>query len=288
VAEGLEAAGAHGRSDPVSPHGDVVRAAGGVVRRVGPDGPEVLLVHRPRYDDWTLPKGKSAAGETDEQTALREVEEETGLSCSLGVELPSTHYDDSRGRPKVVRYWTMRPERGEFEPHHEVDAISWLAARAAAEKLSYERDLEVLDAVPVPLLVIRHASAGDRDEWDADDARRPLDERGRRQANALVDQLAPFEIGRIVSSPFDRCVETVEPLARARGLEAELSDVLAEGTDPERVRSFLLGLDGTATAVCGHGPELVPLLGKTKKGATVAVEVANGELVELGRLPPPE
>jgi 8-oxo-(d)GTP phosphatase len=271
----------------VSPGGDVVRAAGGVVRRLGPEGPEVLLVHRPRYDDWTFPKGKSAPGETDEETALREVEEETGLTCSLGVELPSTRYRDGRGREKVVRYWTMRPEGGSFTPHDEVDAISWLPERAAREKLSYQRDREVLDAVPPPVLVNRHALAGDADEWDADDARRPLDERGRRQANALVDQLAPFEIERIVSSPFDRCVQTVEPLARARGLEVELTDELAEGAGPERVRSLLLGLDGTATAVCGHGPELVPLFGKMKKGATAAVEVGDGKLVELGRMPPP-
>lgn len=259
-----------------------------MVRRLGPEGPEVLLVHRPRYDDWTFPKGKAAPGETDEETALREVEEETGLTCSLGVELPSTRYRDARGRSKVVRYWTMRPEHGEFTLHDEVDAISWLSAPEAGEKLSYERDLEVLGAVPAPLLVNRHASAGDSDKWAGDDALRPLDERGRRQATALVDQLARFEIGRIVSSPFDRCVQTMEPLARARGLEVELSDDLAEGAGPERVRSLLLGLDGTAAALCGHGPELVPLFGKTKKGATVAVEVGDGKLVELGRLRPPE
>jgi 8-oxo-dGTP pyrophosphatase MutT (NUDIX family)/phosphohistidine phosphatase SixA len=266
--------------------GELVRAAGGVLRRVGPNGIEVLLVHRPRYDDWTFPKGKAHAGETAEETAVREVAEETGLRANLGIELPSVHYRDRHRRPKVVRYWTMRPDSGSFEPHDEVDEIKWVPAAAAGSELSYERDAEVLRALPPPLLVVRHGSAGDRDEWDADDARRPLDERGRRQAEALVEQLAGFEVDRIVSSPFDRCVQTVEPLAGTRKLELEVSEDLAEGVGPERVRALLLNLTGEATVVCGHGPELVPLLGKTKKGATVVVEAVGESLTEIGRLPP--
>ena len=210
---------------------------GGVVRRVGPSGVEVLLVHRPRYDDWTFPKGKAQPGETDEETAVREVAEETGITARLGAELPTTQYRDSRGRPKVVRYWTMRPESGSFEPHDEVDEIKWLPIADAAEELSYDRDREVLEALPPPLLVLRHTSAGNSEDWPGDDARRPLDERGRRQAEELVGQLGPYAIERIVSSPFDRCVESVEPIARARGLELETSDDLAEGADLARVRS---------------------------------------------------
>jgi 8-oxo-(d)GTP phosphatase len=267
---------------------ELVRAAGGVLRRVGPEGVEVLLVHRPRYDDWTFPKGKAHRGESDEETALREVEEETGTRARLGVALPSSQYRDSHGRLKVVRYWTMRPESGSFEPHREVDEIKWLPAADAESQLSYDRDVEVLRAVPPPLLVVRHASAGERDEWDRDDARRPLDKRGRGQAQALVGQLAGFELDRIVSSPFDRCVQTVEPLARARGLELETADELAEGADLERVHDLLLGLAGQAALVCGHGPELDPLFGRVKKGATVVVEPTDNGLVELGRLPPPE
>jgi 8-oxo-dGTP diphosphatase len=267
---------------------ELVRAAGGVVRRADPRGPQVLLVHRPRYDDWTFPKGKAHPGESAEETALREVAEETGFQCVLGQELPSTRYRDSRGRRKVVRYWTMRVVSGSFEPHAEVDEIRWVTHDAAEETLSYARDLDVLRATPPPLLVNRHASAGDSAQWVGDDSIRPLDDRGRRQAALLVEQLAPFRIERILSSPFTRCVQTVEPLAEARGLEAELTDDLAEGAGPKCVRTLLLELDGTATAVCGHGPELVPLFGKTKKGATVIVEAADGELGELGRLPPPE
>ena len=264
-----------------------VRAAGGVVRRAGPKGEEVLLVHRPRYGDWSFPKGKADKGETDEETALREVEEETGFTCVLGHELPSTTYRDSAGRPKVVRYWTMRVVFGSFEPHKEVDAIRWERPVDAAKLLSYDRDLEVLLAVRPPLLVIRHASAGHRGDWRGDDSKRPLDERGRRQAAAFVDQLAPFAIERIISSPFVRCVQSVEPLAAARGLEVEVVQDVAEGVDLKRVRALLAELAGTATAACGHGPEIHPIFGKTKKGATIVVEVANGVPGELGRLPPP-
>jgi 8-oxo-(d)GTP phosphatase len=265
---------------------ELVRAAGGVVRRVGTSGIEVLLVHRPRYDDWSFPKGKAHPGETDEETAVREVAEETGITARLGVELPTTQYRDSRGRPKVVRYWTMQPESGSFEPHDEVDEIKWVPIDEAESELSYERDRELLEALRPPLLVLRHASAGDSENWAGADADRPLDEGGRRQAEELVEQLAPYVIKRIVSSPFIRCVETVVPLARARGLEVETSDDLAEGADPARVRRLLLGLEAEAL-VCAHRPELEPLFRKVKKGATVAVEVGEDDLLELGRLPPP-
>jgi 8-oxo-dGTP diphosphatase len=124
-----------------------VRAAGGVVhRRDANGGLEVLLVHRPRYDDWTIPKGKLLPGERDEEGALREVEEETGLRCELGRELPASRYCDQRGRPKVVRYWSLRPLDGAFEPHAEVDDVRWLPVAAAERRLTYERDRDVLRA----------------------------------------------------------------------------------------------------------------------------------------------
>lgn len=123
-----------------------VRAAGGVVWRGDGAGVEILLVHRPRYDDWSMPKGKRDAGETDELCALREVEEETGLRCEPGQELPSVRYVDHRGRDKVVRWWAMRVVDGAFEPNDEVDEVRWLPAAQARAQLSYDRDRDVLDA----------------------------------------------------------------------------------------------------------------------------------------------
>jgi 8-oxo-dGTP diphosphatase len=125
----------------------LVRAGGGVLWQNGPLGEaEVLVVHRPKYDDWTFPKGKQDAGESDEETALREVEEETGFRCTLGPELASTSYIDRKGRPKAVRYWVMTIESGSFVPSDEVDEIRWVTPAQARWLLSYDRDRDVLDA----------------------------------------------------------------------------------------------------------------------------------------------
>ena len=124
---------------------EVIRAAGGVVWRTRPDGSvEVLVVHRPHYDDWSLPKGKADPGEDDESCALREVEEETGLRCRLGVELASTSYLDRKGRPKVVRYWAMTRESGAVVAANEVDEARWVGIEEAQALLSYPRDRQVL------------------------------------------------------------------------------------------------------------------------------------------------
>ncbi len=127
---------------------DPVRAAGGLVRRGEPDGSiRYALVHRPRYDDWSFPKGKVHEGESDEVAALREVEEEAGLRCELERELPSVEYRDRHGRPKVVRYWMMRPIGGSFRPNAEVDELRWALPDEALALLAYDRDRELLRSV---------------------------------------------------------------------------------------------------------------------------------------------
>jgi 8-oxo-dGTP pyrophosphatase MutT (NUDIX family) len=130
---------------PAVPIG-VVRAAGGIVTRAGAGGqPEILLVHRPKYDDWTLPKGKAERGESDEACALREVEEETGLACELGDEVAVVEYEDATGRPKRVRYFAMTPPLGaQAAPQNEVDAVLWVTLEQALKTLSYDRDARVV------------------------------------------------------------------------------------------------------------------------------------------------
>jgi 8-oxo-dGTP pyrophosphatase MutT (NUDIX family) len=140
MAGGLEASAAHGVT--------VVRAAGGLVRRAGAAGLEVLLVHRPAYDDWTFPKGKADDGESDEDCALREVWEETGLRCALEDDAGATEYVDAKGRPKQVRWWLMRTlEDAAFEPNDEVDELRWVGLDDAGHLLTYERDAELLARV---------------------------------------------------------------------------------------------------------------------------------------------
>jgi 8-oxo-dGTP diphosphatase len=130
----------------MDPEAAEVKASGGVVWRRGRDGPEVVLVHRPRYDDWSLPKGKLDAGETWEAAALREVAEEVGLRCRLGDELPPVRYRDNKGRDKAVRYWLMEPEddAAAFTPNDEVDEMRWIERAGAAALLSYPRDAELV------------------------------------------------------------------------------------------------------------------------------------------------
>lgn len=133
------------------PPGAVLAAGGVVWRKVAGGQVEILLVHRPRYDDWTLPKGKLDPGETHEQAARREVEEETGLRCTPGSELPPTSYRDRRGRPKTVRYWAMTPTAGRFRPNDEVDEVRWLQPAEASALLTYGRDAQTVDALVTAL-----------------------------------------------------------------------------------------------------------------------------------------
>ncbi len=257
-------------------------------------------MHRPKYDDWSLPKGKNEPDESDEACALREVREETGLACDLGPHLGDIFYTDQRGRPKAVRFWAMRPTGGAFVPGDEVDEVKWLPVPDALGAVSRRQDADVIGLLaqhirdPATILMVRHATAGERSAWAGDDRLRPLDERGRQQAQALVEQLSEYPVTRVLSSPYVRCVQSVEPLARARGLVVEETARLAEG-HAEQTVSLIGELHGT-TVLCTHGDVVPAVLDailpgdghqQSKKGSTWVLEVAGPD-VAVGRyLPPP-
>lgn len=241
---------------------EVVRAAGGVVWRTFRGRPQVLIVHRPAYDDWSLPKGKLDSGETEAQAAVREVEEEASVTCSLGRDLGTIAYVDSMGRPKTVRFWQMQVRAGKAEPANEVDEVRWVTFDEAAGRLSYLREREVLrrfQLPPVPgepaiVHLIRHAKAGDRTLWSLPDDQRPLSDPGLRQAEDIADGLGDRPLAKLVSSPFLRCTQTLEPLAHRRDMGIETADALAEGADASEALAWLAGAASSGSfAASTHG-----------------------------------
>ena len=246
-----------------------IRAGGGVLRRRGRLGPEFALVHRPRYDDWTFPKGKAEDGESDEENAEREVREETGFRCERGPEVATIDYLDHLDRPKTVRYWLMYPAGGAFAPNAEVDELRWVDAPTAAALLTYDHDRGVLDAArsfDQPVYLVRHAKAGDRDAWIEDDVLRPLSRRGKAQAEGLVTLFRELEVDHLLSGPAVRCVQTVRPLALARSITIEERDELAEGAPTESALSLVRSRGG-AVVICSHG-DVIPaiVLGLAERG----------------------
>jgi 8-oxo-dGTP diphosphatase len=285
--------------------GGVVRAAGGVI--MSGDGEErlVVLVHRPRYDDWSFPKGKLNDGEPEEAAALREVWEETGMRCRMGSPVGAVTYADRNGRPKVVRYWTMTPDEGVFVPGEEVDELRWTTPAEAEALLTYPHDRALLHAAVglrahSPIYVVRHAKAGRRQLWTARDEDRPLTRRGRRQARRLVERFQGLDIAGIFSSPFVRCVQTVEPLARSRGLEVAAVHALAEGVDIGDAVAFVRGLEEGPIVICGHGREIAALVAASEaegadlsrvrglaKGSVWVLERHERRIVSARYLPAP-
>ena len=268
-----------------------VRAAGGIVLRgEGPDR-SVALVHRPRYDDWSFPKGRLDADEDEATAALREVEEETGLRCRLGPSVGAVTYRDRRGRAKVVRYFRMDADGGGFTPNREVDELRWMPIEDAARLLSYAHDRsllrQVLAGLPASALyVIRHAKAGIRAAWSGPDEERPLTRRGRKQARRLVERFQGLDIQRILSSPFVRCMQTVEPLAEARGLPVEVAAELREGASVDELLRGLATFGDRPMVVCGHGTEIRSMIDRLEAGgATIegARGIAKGSVWVLDR-----
>jgi 8-oxo-(d)GTP phosphatase len=259
-----------------------VRAAGGVLWRPGGDAVEVAVVHRPRYDDWSLPKGKLDAGELEVEAAARELREETGWSGVVGRSLGRSRYEvlaDGVPVPKSVHWWAVRATAGAFTPSDEVDELRWLPPEDAAALVTRPDDAVVLDrftAAPADtrtLLLVRHGSAGSRDDWDGDDDLRPLDDRGAAQAAALARVLPLYGADLLVSAPLERCTATLRPAAEATGLDLRVEDALAGRcwtADPPGTLAVLRRLlrSGTAAA-CTQGEVLPEAVLRLAEGSSV-------------------
>jgi 8-oxo-dGTP diphosphatase len=294
-----------------------IEAAGAVLWRHGPGGAEVLLIHRPKRDDWSLAKGKQEPGEHIAATAVREVTEETGLRPVLGRRLRTVRYEVN-GVPKRVHYWAAaRPAPGgpSFVPNPEVDRVEWLPLPQARERLSYPHDAGVLDDFAewpretVPLILLRHASAGNKGDWPGDDLLRPLDEQGQADARTLAALLDCYAPRRVVSSPAKRCVDTVAPYAARIGATIETDAALGPpGRTPDQSSSRTssgdpaasiarVTADGVPAVVCTHRENIAGLLAAAcqqfaaapppdpslAKGGFWVLQIGDGKLVGLER-----
>lgn len=272
---------------------------------------EVACIHRPRYDDWSLAKGKVDPGESLVGTAVREIKEETGFDVRLGKLLGKTVYP-VKDTTKVVYYWTGEVVGGEFEANEEVDEIRWLPLSEAKETMSYDLDRQVLQKAEkrfgLPstsrILYVRHARAHDREKWSGDDNLRPLDKKGRRQSEMLVPLLAPFHPDRIYSAGPDRCQTTVAPLADELNLPVQVDERfgdeawLSDMVDAQKAFREVVE-QGGVSVICAQGdviPNMIAWLSatgrlpidaeiKAKKGSVWVLSFNDGQLTGADYLP---
>jgi 8-oxo-dGTP diphosphatase len=281
----------------------IVYAAGAVLWRPACENAalEISVIHRPRYNDWSLPKGKVDPGETAPVAAVREVFEETGHHCALGRRLVAVSYPIEQGDKKVY-YWAARSTGGEFAPGKEVDELVWLPVAEAMKKLDYEQDRKVLrrfakqPADTRTVLVVRHGTAGRKSRFSGDDTQRPLDKRGRAQAEALVAQLLAFGATDVYAADRVRCHQTVEPLAAELGVPIQNEPTLTEeayAKNPKRARHRVLEIAAqTGTPViCSQGKVIPDLINwwcerdevhadksRNRKGSTWVLSLSAGRL----------
>ena len=293
-------------STPAATTGNkLVPAAGAVLWCRGEDASavtEVAVIHRPRYDDWSLPKGKLDLGETEPVAAVREVHEETGYTAQLGRRLGSISYDIPQGT-KRVWYWAARATGGDFAPNDEVDKLIWLPVPAAADQLVYPHDRKVLRrfAKQPPdtktVIIVRHGTAGRRSRFKGDDRKRPLDKLGRAQAEALVAQLLAFGATTLYAADRLRCHQTLEPLGQELGEDIHNDPALTEeayADDHKTARHRLIDIAARAgtPVICSQGkviPGLIswwcerdgvrPSTTGNRKGSSWVLSLVDGRLV---------
>lgn len=250
-------------------------AAGAVVWRIHPDGSiQVVVIHRPAYDDWTLPKGKVEDDESLIACAFREIQEETGVKARFGPYIGDTFYEVS-GVPKVVRYWSAKMIEGDDQSfdRSEVDKLLWLSPKEASKKLTIKDDRHILKKFmkikrdSKPLILLRHAKALDRKEWSGDDEDRPLTEDGRRQVQKLIKTMHVYGLTSIHTSDAIRCLDTAKPIADALGIELVVNSKLSEyeyHRDGKSAAKYIKGLfeQDQRVLVCGHNPILTKIIKK--------------------------
>jgi 8-oxo-(d)GTP phosphatase len=267
----------------------MIRAAGALLWRENSELKiEIALIHRPRYDDWSLPKGKVEEGETSLRCAFREVMEETGITPRFGRELGTVEYEEIGGL-KRVKYWSAKAPKNhpEFEVNEEVDEIRWLMPNEALALATHQSDKEIVESFLTTephtdtLIILRHTKALERGDWDDDDSKRTLDERGFLQAEALIEHLQPFSLDEIYSSNYIRCVQTVTPLGQARDLKiTEIPNLNEENfeADPERSISFANAVkqDEKNILICSHNPVIPTML-----RGILNTKLKNKDLIKL-------
>jgi 8-oxo-dGTP diphosphatase len=290
-----------------------VLAAGGVLYRRAGDTVEVCLVHRPRYDDWSLPKGIQEKGEHPLAAAVREVTEETGVVARPQLLLPQVGYTLPDGRPKTVDFWLMEAAgdaRLDPQDTHEVDGAVWLPIAEAITRLTYADELPLLEAlagmpaVTAVVGLVRHAHAGDRKKWSGNDSLRPIDERGRAEAELIGRLYSLFQPKRLYAATPLRCKQTLEPLAAALGdLPIVLDGAFAEPVDaddaPAKAKVALQRLfelaPGPVPVICSQGKVIPHLLAalhneddhtpyRTPKGSGWVLTWAGDRLLGLSRI----
>ena len=253
----------------------VIQAAGAVLWRYSATKKiEIALVHRPRYDDWSLPKGKVEDKESHIACALREVLEETGYTPVFGPEIGQATYKVEEEK-KLVRYWSARATDAPVAPvdKNEIDEVLWLEVKDARKKLTLDDDREIVDFFidfgvdTTPLVLLRHAKALKRTDWDGDDSDRPLDNLGQLQAKRLLPQFYPYNVSEIHSSDAYRCMQTVEDLSRALKLNCIVGLDLSEDAyskDKEVALEYVSSLmnKNKHVLICSHNPILPKVLKK--------------------------
>lgn len=272
--------------------------------------PEIAIIHRPRYDDWSLPKGKVEPGETEPVTAVREIEEETGFRAHLGRRLASVCYPVDT-TTKRVRYWAGRCVGGEFAANTEVDDLKWLPADQAMTALTYPDDRKVLrrflklPADTQTVMIVRHATAGSKARYKGDDRKRPLDKHGRAQAESLVGQLLSFGAGELFAADRVRCEQTLGPLAEELGVvignEPDLTEeAYADNRKAPRQRILEIAASSVNPVICTQGkviPDFIawwcerdgvrPDKSRNRKGSTWVMSLAGGRLIAADHIGSP-